>query len=359
MKFTKDSIKIDPAQETEKIVSRLKEEIAFGLRKKGAVIGVSGGIDSSVVLALCARAIGPEKVLCIMLPEKDSSPDSLHLAKILTEKLNVAYIVEEISNALDGFGCYERRDEAVKQIFPEYDESYKMKISIPKQHEGKELLNFFNLSIISSSGEEKSARIPYNEYLQIVAASNLKQRSRMSMLYYHAEAKNYCVIGTGNKNEHEQGFFVKYGDGGVDIKPIAHLFKSQVYQLADYLEIPEEIRQRIPTSDTYSAEQTQEEFFFKVPFEILDPIWFGWEHGASVDYNDPYVAKLPKTRKYQYDMESVELSKRNLAKYDLVLLSTDHSNYNYKFITANSKLILDTRNAFERAGVKSDKVFKG
>ncbi len=281
MKFTKDSIKIDPAKETKRIISKLKEEIAFVLRKKGAVVGVSGGIDSSVVLALCVKAIGPEKVLAVMLPERDSSPDSLHLAKILTNKLNVPYVVEDISDALDGFGCYRRRDEAVKRIFPEYDKSYKMKISIPKNQEGKELLNFFNLSITDINGKEKSIRLPFNEYLQIVAASNLKQRTRMSMLYYHAEAKNYCVTGTGNKNEHEQGFFVKYGDGGVDIRPIAHLFKSQVYQLAKYLEIPEVIQKRIPTSDTYSAEQTQEEFFFKIPFEILDPIWFGWENGVS------------------------------------------------------------------------------
>lgn len=281
MKFNKDSIKIDPAKEMERIISRLKEEIAFVLRKKGAVVGVSGGIDSSVVLALCVKAIGPEKVLALMLPERDSSPDSLHLAKILTNKLNVPYVVEDISDALDGYGCYRRRDEAVKRIFPEYDKSYKMKISIPKNGEGKELLNFFNLSITDTNGKEKSIRLPFNEYLQIVAASNLKQRTRMSMLYYYAEAKNYCVIGTGNKNEHDQGFFVKYGDGGVDIKPIAHLFKSQIYQLAEYLEIPEVIQKRIPTSDTYSAEQTQEEFFFKIPFEILDPIWFGWENGVS------------------------------------------------------------------------------
>jgi NAD+ synthase len=216
-----------------------------------------------------------------MLPERDSRPDSLHLAKILTNKLNGPYVVEDISDALDGFGCYRRRDEAVKRIFPEYDKSYKMKISIPKNQEGKELLNFFNLSITDINGKEKSIRLPFNEYLQIVAASNLKQRTRMSMLYYHAEAKNYCVTGTGNKNEHEQGFFVKYGDGGVDIRPIAHLFKSQVYQLAEYLEIPEVIQKRIPTSDTYSAEQTQEEFFFKIPFEILGPIWFDWENGVS------------------------------------------------------------------------------
>jgi NAD+ synthase len=100
------------------------------------------------------------------------------------------------------------------------------------------------------------------EYLQIVAASNLKQRTRMSTLYYHAEMRNYAVIGTANKNEHDQGFFVKYGDGGVDIQPIAHLFKTQVYQLARYLGVPEEIQQRPPTTDTYSASCTQEEFSF-------------------------------------------------------------------------------------------------
>jgi NAD+ synthase len=105
----------------------------------------------------------------------------------------------------------------------------------------------------------------------------------MSMLYYHAESRNYAVIGTGNKNEHEQGFFVKYGDGGADVKPIAHLFKTQVFQLSKYLEVPEEIQGRIPTTDTYSAEQTQEEFFFRLPFDILDTIWYGWGKGVSED----------------------------------------------------------------------------
>jgi len=282
MKFTKDLIKIDPAFETERIVKKLKDQVAFKLHKKGAVVGVSGGIDSSVVLGLCVNAFGAERVFALMLPEKDSSPDSLDLAKSLTSKFNVQYKVEEISGALDGFGCYKRRDEAVKRIFPEYNNSYKMKISIPKDDEQKGLINFFNLSIVSLNGEEKTQRLPLNEYLQIVAASNFKQRSRMSMLYYYAELKNYSVIGTGNKNEHEQGFFVKHGDGAADVKPIAHLFKTQIYQLAKYLQIPDEIQKRTPTTDTYSAEQTQEEFFFKLPFEMLDRIWLGWEKGYPV-----------------------------------------------------------------------------
>ncbi len=316
MKFTKDSVKIDPVAETDKIVTWLKKEVAFELHKKGAVLGLSGGIDSSVVLALCVKALGPDKILAVMLPERDSSPESLYLAKMLTEQFGVTYVVEDISDALEGYGCYRRRDEAVKRIFPEYDKSYKMKISIPKDDNRRELLNFFILSITSPDGNEKSKRLPFNEYLQIVAASNLKQRTRMSMLYYHAEAKNYCVIGTGNKNEHEQGFFVKYGDGGVDIKPIAHLFKSQIYQLAEYLDIPEVIQKRVPTSDTYSAEQTQEEFFFKIPFEILDPIWFGWENGVSskeistvLELDQHYVENVIKD--IQNKIRSTEYLRKN------------------------------------------------
>lgn len=280
MNFTKDSIKIDPAKEVEKITSKLKEDVAKKLKKRGAVVGISGGIDSSVVLALCAKTFGPDRVLGVMMPENDSNPDSLELAKNLSAQYNTKYVIENMTEALAGFGCYDRRDEAIKKIFPEFNSNYKAKITLPTNLMEKETLNVFQLTIITPDGKTKSERIPLKEYLQIVAASNFKQRSRMCMLYYHAEARNYAVIGTGNKNEHEQGFFVKYGDGGADIKPIAHLFKTQVFQLADYLKVPEEIRQRTPTTDTYSAEQTQEEFFYRVPFDILDRVWYGWEQGV-------------------------------------------------------------------------------
>jgi NAD+ synthase len=283
MKFSRDSIKIDPVSEGEKIVNKLKEDVFNNLKKRGAVVGISGGIDSSVVLALCAKTFGPDKVLGVMMPESDSNPDSLILARKLAGKFNVEYVVEDMTATLAGFGCYRRRDEAIKRVFPEFDSTYKAKITLPKNLLEKETLNVFQLTIISPEGEQKTSRLPLKEYLQIVAASNFKQRSRMSMLYYHAESKNYAVIGTGNKNEHEQGFFVKYGDGGADAKPIAHLFKTQVFQLAKYLDVPEEIQIRTPTTDTYSAEQTQEEFFFRLPFEILDTIWYGWENKVSSD----------------------------------------------------------------------------
>lgn len=296
MNFSMDSIFLNVNAETERLISSLKDAVAFKLKKRGAVVGVSGGIDSSVVLALCAKTFGPEKVLAVMMPEKDSSPESKELATLLCEKFSVPYLVEDITGAVNGFGCYQRRDEAVKRVFPEYDpKTYKMKIVLNSDKEAKGKLNLFYLTIILPDGTVKSQRLPLAEYLQIVAASNFKQRSRTNMLYYHAEAKNYAVIGTGNKNEHEQGFFVKYGDGGADVKPIAHLFKTQVYQLAEFLGVPEEIRKRTPTTDTYSAEQTQEEFFYKMPFEIMDRIWDGWEKGVTSEVIAK-VLQIPQTQ---------------------------------------------------------------
>lgn len=271
------------SDELEKIISKLKNDVFHVLKKKGAVIGISGGIDSSVVFALCVKAFGSKRVIGVMLPEKDSSEDSFLLAKKLTEKYGTSYIVENITGVLDGFGCYARRDKAIRSIFPEYDNSYKAKLVLPQDTLEKDSLNLYHLQIISPSGECKTARLPVNQYLEIVAASNFKQRCRMSMLYFHAEANNFAVIGTGNKNEHELGFFVKYGDGGADVKPIAGYFKSQVYQLARELDVPREIIARIPTTDTYSAEQTQEEFFFKIPFDILDSTWLNYEKGRPVN----------------------------------------------------------------------------
>ncbi len=279
MEFHKDVLKIDAAKVTDELCRTITHQITTILKKRGAVVGISGGIDSSVVLALCAKALGPERVLGVMMPEKDSSPESKELATKLANKFGVETVVEDITDGLAGMKCYPRRDEAIQRVFPEYTpDKYKCKITIPTNILEKESFNFFTLTIEDEDGKSQTKRMPVSVYLQVVAASNLKQRLRMTTLYYHAEKRNWAVVGTGNKDEHSQGFFVKYGDGGADLKPIAHLFKVQVYELAEYLGIPEEIIKRTPTTDTYSAEVTQAEFFFGLDFYHMDMLWYAMEH---------------------------------------------------------------------------------
>jgi NAD+ synthase len=282
--MTKSVLRIDAAAETDRIVQWLKENMR-GLHRSGAVLGISGGIDSSVCLALSVRAFGAERVVPLLLPDKDSDPASEDLARDLAAHYGVTPILESVTPALDGFGCYARRDEAIARVFPEYDAAagYKAKIVLPSGLLDGGTLNVFSLTIITPGGEEKSCRLGPAEFAQIVAASNFKQRSRTNMLYYHAELRNYAVVGTPNKNERDQGFFVKYGDGGYDLAPIAHLYKTQVYQLASHLDVPEAIQTRTPTTDTYSAPSTQEEFFFRLPYETMDLLWYAQENDIPLE----------------------------------------------------------------------------
>jgi len=283
MAFTKDSLNLDAAAETDRIVEFIQKNVRQTMRRGGGVVGISGGIDSAVVLGLAVKAFGPGKVVAIMIPDKDSDPISEKLARELAAKFGVEPLLENITGALQGFDCYRRRDEAIRRVFPEYDadKGYKAKIVLPPDLLDAGTLNVFSVTIVKPDGKEENRPLAPREMLQIVAASNLKQRSRMSTLYYHAEARQFAVIGTANKNEHDEGFFVKYGDGGADIQPIAHLFKTQVYQLARHLEVPEGIQKRTPTTDTYSAPQNQEEFFYRLPFATLDLLWHAKEQGVA------------------------------------------------------------------------------
>ena len=279
--FSKNILHIDNIESVcNKIIEKLRYDVSKKLQRRGGVIGISGGIDSSVCMALSAKAFGPKNVTAIMLPEQDSSDDSRMLAEKLAAKFGVKdTLVEDITKALDGFGCYRRRDEAISRVITNFNpEVDKAKIEI-KQDVASNLPPAFSVTVIKPNGEVISKLLPVKEYLQIVASTNFKQRSRMSMLYYHAERLHYAVIGTPNKHEVEQGFFVKYGDGGADVMPIGHLYKTQVYQIASHLGVPQEIIDRTPTTDTYTAEQTQEDFFYQMPFESMDLIWYGWENG--------------------------------------------------------------------------------
>jgi NAD+ synthase len=280
MKFHKNILQIDAGKTVRELSEVIFTQVRSILKKRGAVVGISGGIDSSVTAALCVRALGPEKVLGVMMPEKESSRESKVLASKLAEKLGFETVAEDLTGPLEELGCYKRRDEAIRQVFPEFGPGWKCKITIPISILEKEALNVFSLTIENEAGEIKSQRMPLDVYLQVVAASNMKQRLRMTTLYYHAEKRNWAVAGTANKDEHAQGFFVKYGDGGVDFRPIAHIFKVQIYQLAEYLGVPREIIERVPTTDTYSASVTQEEFFFGLDFFVMDLLWYAFENNV-------------------------------------------------------------------------------
>lgn len=292
--FRRDILTIDPVEIAERIVAHLRTSVLTVLSRKGVVVGLSGGVDSSVVLALCVRAFGPERVVGLMLQEKESSPENVVLARSVAHQFGVTPIAEDITAPLEGFGCYRRRDDAIRRVFPEYDSTYKAKISLPGDLLNRDSLNLFSLTVISPEGVEQIKRLPLSEYLHIVAATNFKQRARMAMLYYHAETRGYAVIGTANKNEREQGFFVKHGDGGIDVDAIVHLYKTQVYQLAAFLGIPEEIQRRPPTTDTYSAHSTEEEFFFRLPFQTMDLLWYAQEHGVTPEEAGRVVELTPQ-----------------------------------------------------------------
>jgi len=304
-------LQIDPEHEAHRLVTAIRDLVFGQFKRKGAIVGVSGGIDSSVVAALCARALSPERVLALFMPEADSSPESLTLGRKLVDSLGVRSELEDITAVLDAAGCYRRRDGAIRMVIPEYGPGYKCKITLPDLL-AHDRYAIFSIVVQSPTGETRKVRLTLDSYLGIVAASNLKQRTRKMVEYYHADRLNSAVAGTPNRLEYELGFFVKGGDGAADFKPIAHLYKSQVYLLAEYLGIPEEIRTRPPTTDTYPLEQSQEEFYFSMPLDKMDLCLYGRDRSIPPAELAPHVGLTPEQIQRAYSM--IE-RKRAVARY--------------------------------------------
>jgi len=275
--FTADVLKLDCRKELEKIVAGIRNGVVKQLRKRGVVVALSGGVDSSVVATLCVRALGKDRVLGLLLPEKDSSPETLALSRLIVKHLAIPAEHRDITDILAAVGCYQYRDEAIKSVIPEYRADYRCKIVLPSLMDD-EKYRIFSVVVKSPKGQQKKVRLSAKAYLQIVAATNFKQRVRKMLEYYHADQLNYAVAGTPNRQEYDQGFFVKLGDGAADIKPIAHLYKTQVYQMSRFLGIPEEITNRAPTTDTYSMPQSQAEFYFSMPYDKMDLCLYGKNH---------------------------------------------------------------------------------
>jgi NAD+ synthase len=306
-----DVLRIHAARETERITTAIREMVFRQLHRKGAVVGVSGGIDSAVVAFLCARALGPDRVVALLMPEADSSPESLRLGRLVAETLQIRSVVEDVAPLLKAARCYERRDEAVRLVVPEYGEGYKCKIVLPSLTEA-ERYAIFSVIVQAPDGKIRRLRLSATAYLGIVAATNFKQRARQMIEYYHADLLQYAVAGTPNRLEYDQGFFVKNGDGAADFKPIAHLYKSQVYQLAEHLGVPEEIRMRPPTTDTYGLEQSQEEFYFTLPLDKMDLCLYGRNHGLPSDATAAAAGVTEDEVKRVYKMID---AKRRMARY--------------------------------------------
>jgi len=270
-------LKIDPAKESERIARTMEEMVLRDLRRKGAVVGLSGGIDSSVVASLSVLALGKDRVLAVFMPEAESSADNLRLGKLVAKSLSIESVTEDLTPLLEAAGCYRRRDEAIRQVVPAYGPGWRSKL-VPGVLAGTGH-NLLSVVVESPEGTQTRTRLTPEAYRGVVAATSFKQRTRKMFEYYHADRLGYAVAGTPNRLEYDQGFFVKNGDGAADLKPIAHLYQTQVYQLGAHLGLPQEVLSRPPTSDTYSLEQSQEEFYFSLPYDRMDLCLYGLNHG--------------------------------------------------------------------------------
>jgi NAD+ synthase len=291
--FSARALVLDAEAEIERICEWLRLTIFKDLRKRGAVLGLSGGIDSSVTAALCARALGKGKVTGIFMPEHDSDPDSLRLGRALAEAVGVETVLEDIGPSLAAQGCYQRRDGFIRQVVPEFGEGWGCKVVLEDALSSRGY-NISWLVVADPSGTQSRHRMPLDVYLGMIAAANMKQRTRKQIEYYHADRLNFAVAGTPNHLEYDQGFFVKNGDGAADFKPIAHLYKTQVYQLAEALGVPEEIRRRPPTTDTWSLPQGQDEYYFSLPYDRMDICLYALNNGISREETAEAVQLSPE-----------------------------------------------------------------
>lgn len=291
--FSPDVLMLNCHREIDRIASSIKEALAKKLHRRGLVVAISGGVDSSVTAALCAYAVGKDRVIGLQMPERHSAEETLALSTLIAEHLGIQKVHWDISPILEAVGYYTKYDEAVRSVIPGYGAGWKSKIVLPAASEDR-AYTLFSIVATSPDGALIKERLDLNSYLSIVATTNFKQRIRKMLEYFYADKLNYAVAGTPNRLEYDQGFFVKLGDGAADIKPIAHLYKTQVYQLARHMGLPEDIIRRPPTTDTYSLPQSQDEFYFTVPYQVMDLCLYGKNHGIAPEAISKHIGLTPQ-----------------------------------------------------------------
>lgn len=283
MAFNLDVLKIDPAQELEKLTKFIMEQVRGVFRRKGIVVGLSGGIDSACMAAIAVHTVGKERVVGLVLPEKESNPVSAEFATKHAENLGIEYRVIDVSPTVESVLNYSWRDEFVQKLIPEYKPGYKYNITLPTDLLERDSYNFYRLQVQIPDGELKSVRLNLDEFRTITSFANIKIRARMLHLYNEAERRSLVVAGTTNRTEFILGDYCKYGDGGTDIEPFSYLYKNQIYQISEYLNVIPEIINRQPSPDTFSLPVSDQEFFFRIPFDKLDYLLYAWEHEIPAD----------------------------------------------------------------------------
>jgi len=309
--FKKNIIDFDKKKMVEVISTKIRSLLRGPLKRRGIVIGLSGGIDSSATAALCVNAISNGKIIALLMPELHSADETLGLGQRVADTLNIKTYNEYITSALKAVNFYSKYDAAVRTVFPEYGDGWKSKIVLPDIINTNEY-SIYSIVVQNPKGETFKKKLTLKGYLAIVAATNFKQRIRKMIEYYYADLNNYAVVGTPNRLEYDQGFFVKLGDGAADLKPIAHLYKTQVFLIAEYLGIPADIINRTPTTDTYSMTQSQDEFYFSLPHEQMDLCLYS----KNNNYSSKETASVLGLTEDQIDRVFKDIeTKRNTTKY--------------------------------------------